>query len=63
MKTVFLQFDLLADLAAFSKTVNDRGYVIIIKDLMLQCGLTDTELETALKQHSARLVSVRKVAA
>jgi hypothetical protein len=63
MKQVFLQFDLLASVAAFSKKVSDRGYVLIVKDLTLQCRLTDDELQLALEQYGAKLLSINRVAA
>jgi hypothetical protein len=63
MKQMFLQFDSLSSLAAFSKTVNNRGYVLIVKDLTLQCGLTDTELQTAQQQYGARLLPYNRAAA
>ena len=63
MKQMFLQFDSLSSLAAFSKTVNNRGYVLIVKDLTLQCGLTEAELQVAQQQHGARLLPFNRVAA
>ena len=63
MKPVFLQFDSLLALAGFSKSVNDRGYVIIIKDLTLQTRLTDAELQVALQQYDAKLLPVNRAAA
>jgi hypothetical protein len=63
MKPVLLQFETLSDLAAFSKSVNDRGYVAIVKDLTLQINLTDAEQQVALQQHGARLLPFNRVAA
>jgi hypothetical protein len=63
MKPVFLQFDSISVLAGFSKGVNDRGYVIVIKDLTLQIRLTDAELQVALRQYCARLLPVNRAAA
>jgi hypothetical protein len=63
MKQVFLQFDSLPSLAAFSKSVSDRGYVLVIKDLTLQCKLSDTELQTAVQQYGAKLRPVSRAAA
>ena len=63
MKTVLLQFNLLFDLATFSKTVSDRGYLISVKDLTIRCCLTDAELQTALRQYHARILPLNKAAA
>ena len=63
MKQMFLQFDSLSLLAAFSKTVSNRSYVLIVKDLTLQCGLTEAELQVAQQQHGARLLPFNRVAA
>ena len=63
MKPVFLQFDSLAALAAFWKGVQDRGYVIVVKDLTMQVSLTAAELQLALHQHSATLLPLNRAAA
>ena len=63
MKPVFLQFDQLSALAGFWKGVNDRGYVIIVKDLTLQTRLTETELQLALQQYGATLLPLNRAAA
>lgn len=54
MKVTLLQFDSLAELAAFWKQVNNRGYLIIVKDLTLRCALTNEELSVALSVYHAK---------
>lgn len=63
MKPVLLLFDSLSALTGFSKTVNDRGYVAIVKDLTLQTNLTDAELQIALQQYGAKLLPFNRAAA
>lgn len=63
MKPVTLLFDSLSALAGFSKTVHDRGYVAIVKDLIFHTNLTDAELQIALERHGAKLLPLNRVAA
>jgi hypothetical protein len=62
MKTALLQFNSLAELAAFWKQVNDRGFVMVIKDLTLKCNLTDAEL-AQVQQNGGRQLPVARAAA
>lgn len=63
MKPVLLQFESLTSLALFSKEVNDRGYVLIVKDLTLQISLTNAECQKAVEQYGAKLSWVNRAAA
>jgi hypothetical protein len=63
MKTVILQFETLRELAGFGKLVTDRGYVMVIKDLVLQCSLSDQEIQTAVNEFNARILPQNRLAA
>lgn len=63
MKPVFLQFDQLSALTGFWQGVNDRGYIIIARDLTLQIQLTEAELQVALQQYDATLLPINRAAA
>jgi hypothetical protein len=63
MKTVILPFETLRELAGFGKLVTDRGYVMVIKDLVLQCSLSDQEIQTAVSEFNARILPQNRLAA
>ena len=51
MKTTTLQFHTLTELAAFTKTVNPRGYRINTQLLTLSAPLTEFELAIAIERY------------
>lgn len=63
METALLQFHSLEELAVFWNQVNDRGYVLVIKDLTLKCVLNDAELRHALQQFGAKQLPFTRAAA
>lgn len=63
MNEVLLQFETLAGLAGFSKLLGQRGYVMVVRELTLRCLLNDFELQAALPQYHARLLTANRAAA